>query len=416
MFDHFPRYEQHHPLIPVWCVTPNEGRTIHRFFDTSPFSPSGRYLAGFRLPQEERSPAPGETGEIVLIDLENGEERVVASTCGWEPQLGANLQWGADDETMLFNDVDIASWTPLCVVLNPFAGKRKTFPGGIYKASPDGKRAAHANLTAMRRTQSGYGVVIPDEQVPRNSGLAENDGLYVLDLETGQDRLLISIKDCVQRANPRSDFNDLIDHEVYGFHCKWNAQGSRLMFSLRAFPASIPRPFNKRTAFDVYTMDNEARDIRLAIPAREWKKRGHHTNWFPDGESLSMNLDIDEEGVMRFVQVRFDGSGLRKILEHAIGSGHPTLHPDGRHILTDAYPYEPVAFGDGTVPLRWIDMKDGTEQTVARMRAETKESNTNPSLRVDPHPAWDPTYRFIAFNGFADGTRRIYVADMSGML
>ncbi len=182
MFNHFPRYEEFDPLVPVWCVTPNEGRAIHRFFDTSPFSPSGRYIAVFRLPQEERNPGPGETGEIVLIDLYTGDECIVASTCGWEPQMGANLQWGADDQTLLFNDVDLATWTPQCVRLNPFTGEKQAFPGGIYKASPDGRHVAHANLTAMRRTQFGYGVVIPDELVPRNPGLAEDDGLYVLDL------------------------------------------------------------------------------------------------------------------------------------------------------------------------------------------------------------------------------------------
>ena len=61
--DRFPRYTDHDPLVPVWCVTPGEGRAIHRFFDTSPFSPSGRYLAVFRLPFEDRVPPPGEKGD-----------------------------------------------------------------------------------------------------------------------------------------------------------------------------------------------------------------------------------------------------------------------------------------------------------------------------------------------------------------
>ena len=44
------------------------------------------------------------------------------------------------------------------------------------------------------------------------------------------------------------------------------------------------------------------------------------------------------------------------------------MHVDGRHILTDTYTMEsPAAFGDGTIPLRWIDLGDGAETTLVRI-------------------------------------------------
>ncbi len=90
----FPRYTDYNPRVPIWCVTPNRPGCIHRFFDTSPISPSGRYLAVFQLPFEDRQPEPGEPGSIILVDLQTGEDRLVADTCGWEPQMGANLNLG----------------------------------------------------------------------------------------------------------------------------------------------------------------------------------------------------------------------------------------------------------------------------------------------------------------------------------
>ncbi|GAH43070.1 unnamed protein product, partial [marine sediment metagenome] len=86
----FPNYENFSPRVPVWCVTPERPACIHRFFDTSPISPSGRYVALFQLPAEDSVPAPGDAGNIVLVDLATGEDRVVAETCGWETQMGAN--------------------------------------------------------------------------------------------------------------------------------------------------------------------------------------------------------------------------------------------------------------------------------------------------------------------------------------
>lgn len=64
--------------------------------------------------------------------------------------------------------------------------------------------------------------------------------------------------------------------------------------------------------------------------------------------------------------------------------------PDGLHILTDAYAaaWDPLAFGDGTIPIRWIDRRT----------------------------AWDRTCRQFAFNQYADSTRRVYVAEMSELI
>ncbi|MFW6457703.1 MAG: TolB family protein [Planctomycetota bacterium] len=411
----FPRYEQYDPKVPVWCVTPDEGRIIHRFFDTSPFSPSGRYMALFRLPQEERLPEPGEKGEVILVDLATGEETVLAETRGWEPQMGANINWGADDTELFFNDVNTSDWTPFGVRVNPITGEHQRLGGCIYHVSPDGRKALSANMATMRRTQNGYGVVIPDAEVRSNPGLVEDDGLYITDTRTGECELLLSIKDCVQRATPASEFADATGLEVYGFHCKWNAEGNRVMFSLRAFPGDGTSRFGVMREgalrFDVYTLTPDADEICLAVPASEWEKGGHHTTWCPDGQTLSMNLNIHEDG-LRFVQVNYDGSGLSTILDEPAGSGHPTVHPNGQHILTDDYVWGPAAFGDGTVPIRLVDRHTGEDTTLVRLRTQTEQQGQCPALRVDPHPAWDPTYSWVAFNGYVDGTRRVYVADM----
>ena len=87
-FRNFPAYTDFSPDVPAWCVTPGEGRCIHRYFDTSPFSPSGRYLAVFRMPYEDHPPCPGDPGDIIVIDLIEGTERKVAESHAWEHQLG----------------------------------------------------------------------------------------------------------------------------------------------------------------------------------------------------------------------------------------------------------------------------------------------------------------------------------------
>lgn len=284
---HFPRFRENDPQVPVWCLTPGEGRTMHRFFDTSPLSPSGRFGAFLRFPQESRYPEPGETAQVVLVDLVEGTESMVAETAGWEPQMGANINWGGDDETLFFNDVDTTHWKPLTVCLNPHTGERSTFGRGLYHASPDGSLLACSTLEAMPRTQFGYGVVLPADRIPMNRGWREDDGLWITDTRTGKVTLALSL-------------------------------------------AAIWDQF-------------------------------------------------------------------------------------GGDILTDTYTNERhVTPGDGSSLLRWIHVDEQREQQVVKIH--TQQNTGHGSLRIDPHPAWDRSWRFAAFNGFQDKTRRVYLADFASFI
>lgn len=421
--DSFPRYLDHDPAMPIWCVTPKRGGCIHRFFDTPPFSPSGRYLAALRLPFEDRQPEPGDTAEVVLVDLAEGGERVVATTRGWEPQLGANLNWGADDDTLFFNDVEPGEWLPFAVKLNPHTGERSRLAGTVYHASPDGQTLASADMTRMGFTQPGYGVVVPDTHRTRHHGLADDDGLWLTDVASNTRRLAASIRQIVTAVGP-DELRDRPDgFEVYGFHAKWNPQGDRLIFTLRWFPAGASPndafadqlSADWKVRFAVYTLNPDGSDIQLAVGPEHWAKRGHHINFTPDGQALSMNLGGWQDGhTLSLVRCGLDGSNLAPITRAVPGSGHPSVHPGGM-ILTDTYAHEAdFVFGDGTTPLRWINPATGDEQHIARIHNGTAFDAT--PLRLDPHPVWDKSWQWIAFNAIDRGERRVFVADMRGLL
>jgi len=406
----FPRYTDFDPLVPVWCITPNAGATMHRFFDTSPISPSGRYVALTRFPFEDRLPAPGDVAQIVLVDLDTGEERIVADTRGWDTQLGAQAQWGADDSQLFYNDMDTEAWRPFGVKLDPLTGDGLDLDGTVYMASRDGRWAASPCLLRTGLTQAGYGVVAPPGRVPHNHGAATDDGLYITDTETGRRRLLVSFAEILELATPQLQPAEPTAGAFYGFHVKWTPQGDRLMLVLRWRPDD-----GGKMGANVVTMAADGSDIHIAMPADVWGRGGHHPDWHPDGQHVTMNLKLDGT-TLRLVQARYDGSDLRVLTDAVLGSGHPSFHPDGRHMVTDSYAREPVAFGDGTTPIRLIDVEAGTEQTLVRIRTAPDWEGPKHELRVDPHPAWDRAYRRIAFNACPDGTRRVYIADLSTIL
>jgi hypothetical protein len=413
----FPRYVAFAPRVPVYCVTPGRPGSIHRFYDSSPFSPSGRYLAVTQLPFEDRMPLPGEAAEVVVIDLATGEASTVAETRGWDTQLGAHVQWGGDDRTLLFNDMDTRDWTPFGVRMDPLNGERHRLDGTVYAVSPDGRWSAGPCLLRTARTQRGYGVVVPGDRIPENRGAPASDGIYVTNLASGETRLLVSTADIFASAFPAASRKQYERGDFYGFHVKWNPQGTRLLFVLRWIPRTwLPWMRKKKyRRLNVITLDAKGSNPRIAVPDTLWRKGGNHPNWCPDGERILMNLNAEGDG-LRFARIRFDGSGLETLSRAFTGSGHPTLHPDGHHILTDAYPHESVAYGDGTTPIRWLDLRRSEETALLRIRTRSDFESRQLALRVDPHPAWDREFRRIAFNACPDGRRQVFVAALDGVL
>ena len=409
MSERFPRYTEFDPAVPVWCVTPGLARCFHRFFDTSPISPSGRFLAVTRYPSDTRMPVPGEPAEIVLVDLETAEERILTQTHGWDTQLGAQAQWGVDDSQLFFNDMDIGTWRPFGILMDPATGRRRRLDGTVYMVSPDGRHLASPCVLRTGLTQAGYGVIAPAANVPVNRGAAADDGLFITDTETGACRLVASIADMVAATRPALALDNFDDGDCYGFHVKWNAQGDRIMYVLR-----WKHRKTGALTHNLITLRPDGTDMRVAMSASEWTgKGGHHPTWCPDGVDCTMNLKFDRK-TMRFVRFRYDGSRCAVMTEAVLGSGHPSLHPNGRHVVTDSYPWEPMAFGDGTTPIRLVDVEHGTETTLARIQTVPPFAGPKSEMRVDPHPAWDRAFRRVVFNACPGGRRGVFLADVTG--
>lgn len=57
-------------------------------------------------------------------------------TRGWEVQLGANVQWGASDHELFYNDVDTLTLEAYAVKADPFSGSAQQLSGSVFMVSP----------------------------------------------------------------------------------------------------------------------------------------------------------------------------------------------------------------------------------------------------------------------------------------
>ncbi len=427
----FPRYTDYNPQVPVWCLTNGNGCYTHRFFDTVPISPSGKYLAVLDLPYEDKPAKVGDSANVVVINLLTGEEKIVAQTYGWETQLGANINWGEDDTKLIFNDVDINTYEDFAVCLNFKTGEKKRLGHSIYHVSHDGKTGVCSNMTSMRKSQFGYGVMVPDEKLKYNTIFTEDDGIWTVDIESGEATLVLSIKSLFEQCYTPLQRKHLKDGLTYCFHTKFSPDDKKIMFSTRHIRAPFKDEFNvianaikPSIVYCVYTCNKDGSDPQICIDSTQWCKGGHHSTWSPDSQYITMNLNIENTG-LRLCRASLKGRNIEKLSEKNIGSGHPSIHKDKNIIITDTYAKEATAyvdaftpvkasFDDGTSPIRVIDLDTDTEfEPAVRINIVHEHTPVNPVLRVDPHPVWDRTGKYCVFNGHTDGHRRVFIADMS---
>ncbi|MNZ25843.1 hypothetical protein D3C78_430170 [compost metagenome] len=428
-------YKKFSPKVPVYEATPENRAFIHRFYDTSPISPSGRYIAVTEFLFESRSPSAGDIAFVCVFDLATQSEVYKKETEAWDSQVGCHAQWGSDDSELFFNVIG-ADQNPHGLKVNIFTGTEYPLHGCIYMVSADGKLSISPCLIRISQVQAGYGVKVHKDALKKYKHDPDKDGIFITNTKTGERQLLLSLREIVQEIQSNGKYSYLDPNRLFVFHLKWNYDSSKIMAILRH---SSPRRKHNKSKNFLIVMDRDGTNIKLLVSPEQWIG-GHHPTWCPNGNDIVMNLnsyytkskllicaDLLIEKIFRKLKIKYT-SRVKKLSFTLIdtktgkaspvaincsGSGHPTTDPTQRYILTDAYPNESVSFGDGTVPIRLIDIASGLEHCLIRIKTLPSFTGKDLDMRVDPHPAWDRSGKAIVFNAYPNGKRQVFIADMS---
>lgn len=389
---------------PVIQVTPDDGFYIHTYYDVCSVSPSQRYLAVTRLPYQDKIPSLGETADACVIDLEGPTIETVYATKSWGFQVGANLNWGATDRYLYTNDV--IDGEAVCVQIDLETDKAKAFAGPMYHIAPDESCVVGFPLELLNITQQGYGVPSKDPENPRRlaPGAAEDEGIWRTDLKTNEKRLLVSLADAagkVPEPPPKGGGT------FYFWHSKVNKQGTRIMQVLRCL---FPYGWGRRNAM-VFTFNADGSNIQYTPSDPVWGHGGGHPNWHPDGIHLIRNLQPDGK-TTRFCQFRYDGTEFTMLSEKIEGGGHPTIEPTGRYLITDTFHSDDVQ----KVSIRLIDLTAEDEESICSIPTINRKGLKHPAFRLDGHPFWSRDYRKVCFQAAPEGTRQLFMADLSGVI
>jgi hypothetical protein len=95
------------------------------------------------------------------------------------------------DSLIIYNDIRYGQF--VSGILNVHTKKEiKTFPHPVSAVSPDGKYALSINFARLRLTRPDYGYGGDGQDSRKDVPFPEDDGLFMMNLETGNTKLLVS--------------------------------------------------------------------------------------------------------------------------------------------------------------------------------------------------------------------------------
>lgn len=406
-FYKFETFESVGQLAPVTRVTPGDGNFVHTYFDVTPFSPSGRYMAVSKLPFQDHLPSLGDTAEVCVIDLKEQSIQTVFTTRTWGFQTGTNVQWGGSDRYIYTNDLIDGKAVMIQVDLE--RGETRAYSRSMYNVSRDGKYGIGFPLELLNVTQQGYGMPSRELNNPHSLSVeaSETEGVWRTNLETGESKLLYSVADVASRVPepmPRPDGT------FYFWHSKYNRQGTRILQVLRCIFPGFDGGSDRNAM--VFTLDAEGGDVQFTKHDPAWGyPLGGHPNWHPDGIHVLRNMKPDGKNTW-VCQFKYDGSDFKVLSETFKGIGHPSIEPGGRYVITDNREFHPD--GSATTSLLMLDLKTDRTGQLCKVPSFNHGhlEGAMRALRVDGHPCWSRDYKKVSLQGTHDGARQLYVVDM----
>ena len=379
-----------------------------------PWNGSGRYLLTLRVGFLDRMPTAADAADILILDAENAyAARKVDETRAFNPQQGTMMYWNPDapDTQFFFNDRDPATNRVFCVLFDIEQNKRvreyrfDDTPFGNGGVKQNGGSFAGINYGRMARLRpvTGYPEAYdwnPQELHP------EDDGIFVVDVETGAKRLLVSIRqmrDALVERHPHIDKTPLFIN-----HTLWNRDGDRLFFFVRGNFSR--RPDRVNVPMTVRADGSGLTEQRVFIGGHpEWELGTNMIGTVPraaaDGSATDSSV-AEGEGEERLVV--YDSEKQQIIQE--LGSSE--IFPD---------PGNDVALSPDA---KWI--VQGFEETARNAYAVYRRSDEawahtpwfdqrqydSGPLRIDAAPKWNRSNDQILFSSLtaeAEPTRQLFL-------
>jgi hypothetical protein len=378
---HFPEYSE-----TIQLLDNGKEHLYASYYGINSFSANQKYATVLETDIKYSLPTEDEPATLGLVDLETQEFIPLTTTRAWNFQQGCMAHWlgTSPDSLIIYNDFRNGKF--VSIIMNVHTKEEiKTIPFPVSAVSPNGKIAASINFARLRETRTDYGYGGGGQDAKSDVRFPEDDGLFMVDLETGIAKLIVSIADVKNHVPEVPE-----EGKEYFNHTLFSRDGSKIFWLARA------RPQRNTSSF---TVNTDGSNLQRCFPDG-WG--GSHFDWLNNDElMITSEFEAKQYSHVLFTVGQNDykrlGNGL---LDY---DGHGTFSPDQKWMITDTYPYG-NAFREQKIYL--MDMK--TQAVLPLFKFSEPEGFTG-HWRCDIHCRWSPKGDMIGFNSTHTGSRQAYL-------
>jgi hypothetical protein len=372
---------------PVQITDNQKEHLFASYYGINSWSADQRYVTVLETDIKNRLPDENDPATLGLVELQTGKFIPLTQTRAWNFQQGCMAHWLATspDSLIIYNDFRNGKF--VSAIMNVHTKKEiKTFPYPVSAVSPTGKEAISLNFARLRLTRPDYGYGGNGQDAKEDDPLPADDGLFLVDLESGSAKLIVSnqqVKDLI----PPVEEGDL----AWFNHTLFSRKGTKIFWLSR-------QTINKTRKTTSLTVNRDGTNIQRCFPD-DWG--GSHFDWLNDNELM---VTANYEG-KQYAHVLFTvGQQNYKRLGNGLldYDGHGTFSPDEKWMVTDTYP-------GGGLREQKIYLMDMKTEAVLPLGRYVQPDNFKGFWRCDIHCRWSPDGNMIGFNSTHTGSRQVWI-------
>ncbi len=380
-------------------LSPDDGHYFFGYYDRNPWDSGIANHLVMKVPQIERLPERGETAEIGLLSLDGQYSKLTETRCWCHQQGCMELFLKHRPDCFIYNDYDDEQDRVIARIFQLGKGVVGQYDRPVYAISPDGRWGASLDFSRIPRRGYSYAdAVLSPDVMPKEP---ENDGIWLIDLHTGESKLVASY-DVMMKRHPYA--YSLAEQRVWLNHVIFNSDSSRLLWLFRHSPADSSKGVFWKTF--MYTSSLTGEDTECILSECQWQDFISHQIWGHHPNEILVDARWSEAGHGAVV---FDESRrpftARRISESHGRMSHMVFSPDGKYILADSYPEKETSLQTLII----IDAETGKWEELGKFYHRPVPMV---ETRCDLHPRWSPDGRFVTVDSTHDGKRGIYILEL----
>ena len=369
------------------------------YYAINAWSADGRYATVLETEVKNRLPTEQDAAVLGVVDAQDNNRFIpLTETRCWNFQEATMAHWlGTAPQTQfIFNDRGDGRF--VSVIYDMANRTRRVVPFPVSAVSRDGRWAVSINYARLRLTRPDYGYGGNGQNARADTVWPEDDGLWLVDLASGEARLIVTIASVRDRMPPVKDPKAL----AYFCHTVFSRDGSKIFWLARTVENLSGQKVVRKWETTSFTCNRDGSGVRRCFPDG-WG--GSHFNWL-DGDRLMVTAKFKDAvwSHVLFTPGKEDFTRLgRGLLDF---DGHGVFSDDGRWMATDTYP-------DKLGERKLMVMRMADHAVLPLGSFFVPELYREQYSRCDLHPRWRPDGKMLAFNSVHEGSRQVYVVDVT---